>query len=47
MRGRGPRHFVDLVLGLEHVDREALPGERQRRDAADRAAARDQDGLFG
>jgi hypothetical protein len=45
VRGGGPRHVHDVGLRLEHLDRQALPGERQRGDEADRPAARDEDGL--
>ena len=40
------RHVVDLGFGLEHVDRQALAGERQRCDDADRPAAGDEDGTL-
>ena len=36
-----------LSLGLEHVHRQALAGERQRGDDADRSAAGNQDGIAG
>ena len=45
--GRRPRHVHDARLGLEHVNRQALAGDRQRGDEADRSAAGHQDGLLG
>ena len=44
--GRRPRHVHDARLGLEDVNRDALAGDRQRGDEADRSAAGHQDGLL-
>ena len=44
--GRRARHVVDFGLGLEHVHRQPLAGERQGGDDSDRSAAGNQDGTL-
>ena len=46
MRGRRARTVVDATLGLEQPDLEPLPGECERGDDADGAAAGDDDGTL-
>ena len=42
MGGGGARTVIDAPVGLEHVHRDALARQRERRDDAHRSASRDQ-----
>ena len=47
MGGRRARAVIDTRFGFQQVNVEPLPGERERRHQADRAAAGDDDWIFG